>query len=119
MRLTGLLVGMLLLVSVDAKATFFKYKDSSGAVVITDKLENVPEKYRKGCKAILDEDLDKKDSLKRRWAVSKEAREKQEQEKQGQEEQKRKAAKKLQPSDGKRLVITVDENTGEIIRTME
>jgi hypothetical protein len=114
MRIAGLLVGMLLLVSVDAKATFFKYKDSSGAIVITDKLENVPAKYRKGCKAILDEDLDKKDSLKRRWAASEEAREKQEQ-----EEQKRKSAEKKKSSDGKRLVITVDENTGEIIRTME
>jgi hypothetical protein len=114
MRIAGLLVGMLLLVSVDASATFYKYKDKSGAIVITDKLENVPEKYRKKCKALLDEDLDAKDSLKRRWAASKEAREKQEQ-----GEQKRKPAENKKSSDGKRLVITVDENTGEIIRTME
>jgi len=114
MRITGLLIGMLLLVSVDARATFFKYKDKSGAIVITDKLENVPEKYRKKCKAIFDEDLDAKDSLKRRWAASKEAREKREQ-----EEQKRKQSEKLKSSDGKRLVIKIDEETGEITRTME
>jgi uncharacterized membrane protein len=116
MRIAGLLVGMLLLVSVDARATFFKYKDSSGAIVITDKMENVPKKYRKKCKAIFDENLDAKDSLKRRWAESKEAREKQKQ-----EEQKSKQAEKskLKPSDGKRLVIKVDEETGEVIRTME
>jgi hypothetical protein len=114
MRIAGLLVGMLLLVSVDARATFFKYKDNSGAIVITDKLENVPEKYRKRCKAILDEDLDAKDPLKKRWAASKEAREKQEQ-----GEQKRNPAENKKSSDGKRLVITVDETTGEIIRTTE
>lgn len=114
MRIAGLLVGMLLLVSVDARATFYKYKDSSGAIVITDKLEKVPEKYRKRCKAIFDEDLDAKDSLKRRWTASEEARKKQEQ-----EEQKRKPAENKKSNNGKRLVITVDETTGEIIRTME
>jgi len=114
MRIAGLLVGMLLLVSIDARATFFKYTDSSGAIVITDKLEKVPEKYRKRCKAIFDEDLDAKDSLKRRWAASEKAREKQQQ-----EEQQRKQAENKKSSDGKRLVITVDETTGEIIRTME
>lgn len=112
MRIAGLLVGMLLLVTVDARATFFKYKDENGAIVITDKLENVPAKYRKKCKAIFDEDLDAKDSLKRRWAASKETREKQEEQTRNQPESKK-------PSDGKRLVIRVDETTGEVIRTME
>jgi hypothetical protein len=114
MRIAGLLVGMLLLLSVDARGTFFKYTDSSGTIVITDKLEKVPEKYRKRCKAIFDEDLDAKDSLKRRWAASEKVREKQQQ-----EEQQRKPAENKKSSDGKRLVITVDETTGEIIRTME
>ncbi len=114
MRIAGLLVGILLLVSVDARATFFKYTDSSGAIVITDKLENVPEKYRKRCKAIFDEDLDAKDPLKKRWTASEEARKKQEQ-----EEQKRKQAENKKSNEGKHPVITVDENTGEIIRTME
>ena len=114
MRIAGLLVGMLLLASIDARATFFKYKDSSGAIVITDKLENVPEKYRKNCKAIFDEDLEAKDPLKKRWKASEEAQKKKEQ-----GEEKRKPAENKKPSDGKRLVITVDENTGEIIRTME
>ena len=114
MRIAGLLVGMLLLASIDARATFFKYKDSSGAIVITDKLENVPEKYRKNCKAIFDEDLEAKDPLKKRWKASEEAQKKKEQ-----GEEKRKPAENKKSGDGKRLVITVDETTGEIIRTME
>ena|GEM_PF-6962571 len=63
---------------------------------------------------MFDEDLEAKDPLRKRWNAAREAREKQEQ-----EERKRTAAEKKKPSDGKRLVITVDEQTGEIIRTME
>lgn len=114
MRVTCLVVGILMMASLDAGATFYKYRDSSGAIVITDKLENVPQKYRKQYKVILDEQLDARDSLKKRWAAAKESQERLEQ-----EQKQRKAAKKLMPSDGKRLVITVDEQTGELIRTME
>jgi len=114
MRTISLVAGIVLLVAATAHATFFKYKDSNGNIVITDKLENVPQKYRNKCKAIFDEELDAKDSLKRRWAASDEARKRREQ-----EEQKHKAIEKKKSGDGKQLVITVDERTGEIIRTME
>jgi len=103
------------LATVDAKANFYKYKDSTGAVVITDDLESIPQKYRKQYKVIWDKDLEAKDPLAKRKAASRAIHEQQEQER-----QKQKAAeKKLKPSDGKRLVITVDEETGQIIRTME
>jgi len=118
MKITGLLVGMMLFVAFDARADFFKYKDSSGAVVITDKLENVPQKYRNQFKVIWDKDLEAKDPLARRRAAAWELQQKREKE-QEQEQKQKKATKKLQPSDGKRLVITVDEETGELIRTME
>jgi hypothetical protein len=115
MRITVLVVAMMLLVSFEANANFYKYKDSSGAVVITDSLENIPPKYRKNYKVVWDKDLEAKDPLARRKARARAKHEKLEQEKQ----QQRKADKKLQPSDGKRLVITVDEETGQIIRRME
>jgi len=116
MKPTCLVIALILMISFDAGATFFKYRDSSGAVVITDKLENIPEKYRKQYKVIWDADLEKKDPLARRRAAAKELQEKREQE---QEQRKRSEAEKKKASDGKRLVITVDEQTGELIRTME
>jgi hypothetical protein len=120
MNRAGLLVGVMLFVAFDAEATFFKYKDSSGAVVITDKLENVPKKYRNQFKVIWDADLEAKDPLARRKAAAWELQQKREQEQQKEQQQEqKKTAKKLEPSDGKRLVITVDESTGELIRTME
>ena len=112
MRIVLVLVGIVLLVACDARAEFFKYKDSSGAVVITDKLENVPQKYRSQLKVVWDEDLEAKDPLKRREAAARAAQEKKDRE-QG------RPAEKLKQSDGKRLVITVDEATGELIRRME
>ncbi|MBK5274125.1 MAG: hypothetical protein JJE30_03615 [Desulfuromonadales bacterium] len=111
---SGLLVGIMLLMSFEARADFFKYKDSSGAIVITDKLENVPKEYRKQLKVIWDEDLEAKDPLKRRWAAASELREKKEQ-----EQKQRKEAEKKKSSDGKRVVITVDEETGQLKRTLE
>lgn len=115
MKIVVLLVGIFLLTTVDAKATFYKYKDSSGAVVITDNLENIPQKYRKQYKVVWDKDLEAKDPLAKRKAASRAIHEQQAQERQEQ----KKVEKKLQPSDGKRLVITVDEETGQIIRRME
>jgi hypothetical protein len=115
MRVTMLLALMLLLFSAEAEANFYKYRDSSGNVVITDNLDNIPTKYRKSYKVIWDKDLEAKDPLAKRKAAARARLEKQEQER----EQQRKNEKKLQPSDGKRLVITVDEETGQIIRRME
>ena len=114
MRVMFILTGLLLMISFEAKAEFFKYKDSSGAVVITDKLENVPKKYRNQIKVVWDEELESKAPLKKREAVARDVQEKKER-----EQKQRKPAEKLQPSDGKRMVITVDEETGEVIRTME
>ena len=111
MKIIVLLIGIILLAAFDAKATFYKYKDSSGAVVITDDLESIPQKYRK---QYWEKDLEAKDPLAKRKAAARAIHEQQDQER-----QKQKAVEKLQPSDGKRLVITVDEETGQIIRRME
>ena len=116
MKITGLLVGMMLFVSFDAGATFYKYKDSSGVVVITDNLESVPQKYRNQFKVIWDADLEAKDPVAKRRAAAWALQQKREQE---QEQERKKAAEKKKSSDGKRLVITVDEETGQLIRTME
>jgi hypothetical protein len=116
MRIAGLLVGILLLMTCYANAEFFKYKDSSGAVVITDKLENVPKKYRNQLKVVWDEELEAKDPLARRQSAVTRLREKKKQE---QEQQQSKSSNGQKPGDGKRLVITVDESTGQLIRTQE
>jgi hypothetical protein len=114
MRIMVVLTGLLLMIPFEAKAEFFRYKDSSGAVVITDKLENVPKKYRNQLKVVWDEELEAKDPLKKRESAARDVQQKKEPER-----QQRGAAGKLKPTDGKRLVITVDEETGEVIRTME
>lgn len=114
MKITGVLVGLMLILACDAGATFYKYKDSSGAVVITDKLENVPKKYRNQFKVIWDADLEAKDPLARRRAAARELQEDREK-----EQSKRREAEKKKSSEGKRVVITVDEETGQLIRTLE
>jgi hypothetical protein len=114
MRIMGLLVGMILMMSFEARAEFFRYKDSSGAIVITDKLENVPGKYRNQLKVVWDEELEAKDPLARRQAAVNRLREKKKQ-----EQQRGKSADKQKPGDGKLLIITVDEETGQLIRTQE
>jgi hypothetical protein len=102
-----------------SQAEFYKYKDSSGALVITNKLEDVPKKYRRSVKVVWDEELAAKDPLARRTAEA-EARREQQQRQQAQRQEKQKdGAEKLRPSDGKTLVITLDEETGQLIRTME
>lgn len=107
-------VGIMLIVAFEARADFYKYKDSSGAIVITDKLENVPQKYRNQFKVVWDADLEAKDPVAKRKAAAKAAQEKQEQ-----QLKQRKEAEKKKPTEGKRLVITVDEQTGEVIRRFE
>lgn len=114
MRRAGLLVVMMLAVVIDARADFYKYKDKSGAIVITDKLENVPKQYRNQFKVVWDADLEAKDPVARRKAAAKAA-----QEKQGQQQKLQKSTEKKASSDGKRLVVTVDETTGEVIRRFE
>jgi hypothetical protein len=99
-------------------AEFYKYKDSGGALVITNRFEDVPKKYRKRVKVVWDDELVAKDPHARRMAAAEAQREQRERH-QAQQQEKQGGAGKLQPSDGKRLVITVDEETGQLIRTME
>jgi hypothetical protein len=100
------------------RAEFYKYKDSSGGLVITNKLEDVPRKYRKNVKVVWDDELTAKDPHARRAAAA-EARRVEQERKQALQKEKQGSEKKLQPSDGKRLVITLDEETGQLIKTME
>lgn len=110
----GLFFGMLFFWPMDVRAEFYKYKDSSGAVVITDKLENVPKKYRARVKVIWDDELEAKDPLARRMAraeklrAARESRQKQ-----------AKGVEKKGGNDGKTLVVTYDEETGQVIRKFE
>ena len=115
----SLLAIMLIQIPSNAQADFFKYKDDSGALVITNKLEDVPKKYRKRVKVVWDDELTARDPLARRVAAAEARREQQQRQQIQQKEEKRGAAGKLKPSDGKRLVITFDEETGQLIRTME
>lgn len=109
---------LLFLSHTDANADFFKYKDDSGSVVITNKLEEVPLRYRKRVKVIWDKDLEAKDPLARRQAAAETRREQQEQQDARQQEKLR-AADKKPSTDGKTLVITFDESTGQLIRRFE
>ena len=113
-----LVVAVLTSSSSPACAEFYKYKDATGGLVITNKFEDVPKKYRKNVKVVWDEELTAKDPLARRMAAA-EARREQQQRQQPQQQEKPGAAGKLKPSDGKTLVITFDEETGQLIRTME
>ena len=119
--LCPLLAAILCLSAGPARAEFYKYKDSSGALVITNKLEDVPKKYRKNVKVVWDEELAAKDPLARRTAAAEARREQQQktQQPEKQPQQGQSGAGKLQPSDGKTLVIRIDEETGQLIRTME
>lgn len=113
---------LLLVCSTDVRADFFKYKDDSGSLVITDKLEDIPQKYRKRVKVVWDKDLEAKDPLARRHAAAQARREQQEQkqEQQVQQQKKQQSAPGLKTSEGgKTVVITFDESTGQLIRTLE
>jgi hypothetical protein len=102
----------------NACAEFYKYKDSSGSLVITNKLEDVPKKYRKKVKVVWDEELAAKDPHARRMAAAESQRQENER-KQAQQKEKKPAAGTLQATDGKMLVISIDEETGQVIRRFE
>ena len=97
-----------------ARADFFKYRDSSGAMVITNRLEDVPKKYRNKVKVVWDKDLEAKDSLARRKAAAKARRE-------ADEQQRAQSAPResTKSTEGKTLVIEFDEATGQLIRRFE
>ena len=113
--------GLLLFLPPDAWAEFFKYKDSSGSVVITNKLEDVPQKYRDRVKVIWDDELEAKDPRARKQAAAERQREQRDQQQKQREQQQelQKAAGLKNPTDGKTLVITIDDQTGEVIRKLE
>jgi hypothetical protein len=102
----------------DVLAEFYKYKDSSGTLVITNKFEDVPKKYRKNVKVVWDEELVAKDPHARRMAAIEAQREQRERQ-QARQQDNQGGAGKLRPSEGKTLVITYDEQTGQLVRTME
>jgi len=109
-----LCVGTMFFLPPDARAEFYKYKDNSGAVVITDKLENVPKKYRGRVKVIWDDELEAKDPLARRMARAEKLR--------AERESRQKQAKGVEKkggNEGKTLVVTYDEETGQVIRKFE
>ena len=116
-----LIAWMSLFLPPDARAEFYRYKDSSGSVVITNKLADVPRKYRGRVKVIWDDELEAKDPLVRRQAAAERQREQREQQLKLQERQqeRQKPAGLKNPNDGKTLVITIDEQTGEVIRRFE
>ena len=112
-----LFAGGLFFHTTDVQAEFYKYKDSGGNLVITNRLEDVPKKYRGRVKVVWDEDLEAKDPLARRRAEADRLREQREVQQEKQEQ--RKSVKKNKVNDGKTLVITLDEETGQLIRRFE
>lgn len=113
-----LIAAMLFSFPRDVRAEFYRYKDAGGTIVITNRLEDVPKKYRNKVKVIWDEELAAKDPLSRRKAAA-EAQREQQQRQQVQNRESNSDPGAKQPSDGKKLVITYDEATGQLIRTME
>ena len=107
---------MQLLLPPESGADFFKYKDSSGALIITNRFEDVPKKYRERVKVVWDADLEAKDPVARRRAAAREQYEKQDAARKASQE----AEEKKNPvRKGKTLVIEVDENSGQVIRRFE
>ena len=116
-----LFAGTLLFLPPAAWAEFYKYKDSSGNLNITNKLEDVPKKYRGRVKVVWDNELEAKDPLARKQAAAERQREQREQQQKQRDQQKerQKPAGLKTPTDGKTLVITIDEETGQVIRRFE
>lgn len=113
----SLLVSALqLLLPSDSRADFFKYKNDSGALIITNRFEDVPKKYRNRVKVVWDADLEAKDPVAKRRAAAREQYEKQDAAKKAEQEAE---AKKNLSKKGKTLVIELDENTGQLIRRFE
>lgn len=103
---------------ITAHADFFKYKDNSGALIITNRFEDVPKQYRNRVIVIWDKELEAKDPLSKRKAAAREQQEQQErQEAANKVQQDAKANKKTKK--GQTLVVEIDETTGEIKRHFE
>jgi hypothetical protein len=117
----SLLTWMSFFLPPDARAEFYKYKDSGGNLIITNKLEDVPKKYRSRVKVVWDDELEAKDPRARKQATAERQREQREQQQKQREQQqeRQKPAGLKNPTDGKTLVITIDDETGEVIRRFE
>lgn len=98
-----------------ACADFFKYKDAAGNLIITNRFEDVPPKYRKRVKVIWDSDLEARDPLKRRQAAAEAQRVKEDAARKAQEEQN---AGSTTSTKGKTLVYELDD-AGQLIRKFE
>jgi len=109
-----LCAGMLPFVPPDALAEFYTYKDNGGNMVINNRLEDVPQKYRQRVKVVWDKDLESKDPLARRNAEAEKIAEQR-----GLRQDQRKTVEKKKTSDDKTLVIILDEETGQLIRRLE
>jgi len=94
-------------------ADFFKYKDDGGNLIITNRFEDVPKKYRNRVKVVWDKDLTAKDPVAKRSAAALEQHEQQEAAKKTQQQAE---DKKDQSKMGKTLVYELDDNTGQLIR---
>jgi hypothetical protein len=97
-------------------ADFFKYKDDGGNLIITNRFEDVPKKYRNRVKVVWDKDLTAKDPVARRSAAALEHYKQQEVAKKAQQQADN---KKDQSKKGKTLVIELDEKSGQLIRRFE
>lgn len=105
-----------LLLQTESRADFFKYRNDSGALIITNRFEDVPKKYRNRVKVVWDADLETKDPVARRQAAAKEQYERQEAARKARQEAE---VKKNPVKKGEKLVIELDENTGQLIRRFE
>jgi hypothetical protein len=106
---------MLVMLPQISMADFFKYKDNKGNLIITNRFEDVPKKYRKRVIVVWDKDLEAKDPVARRSAAALEQYEQQEANKKALQQ----AEEKNTSKKGKTLVIELDENTGQLIRRFE
>lgn len=104
-----------------ALAEFYKYKDDTGAMVMTNRLEDVPKKYRKRVKVVWDDELSAKDPLARRQAAAEANRSRKEQQRAAEERKNQDQQPKGQgiKTEGKTLVITLDEETGQVRKSWE
>ena len=107
---------ILLMLPQVSMADFYKYKDNKGNLIITNRFEDIPKKYRNRVVVVWDKELAAKDPVARQRADALEQYEQQEANKKTQQQAKE---KKSPAKKGKTLVIELDENTGQLIRRME
>jgi hypothetical protein len=107
---------IIFLLPMECGATFFKYKDDRGILVISNRLENIPKRYRNRVKVVWEADMEAKDPVARKRAAAMKHIERQEAEKKSRQEAEE---KKASSKKGKTLVIELDEKTGQLIRRFE